>query len=378
MVMSKQQLPISNDRLRPVVADHKWGVVLFASLGIILVISTWYHLQRIAQSQSWADPLGVIATYAILVVVIERVLASLPIQRGWRFRLAFLFSVGVFLIQWQILRALKLPVVSGIWILPAWFGAFIGGLIASTLEGGLWENNYPPSTQVSRDVQAYHLNVIGVPSPAPRAKRLFDICLAFAGIVLSSPVWILCSFLIWIEDPGPLLFIKNSVGKGGVNFHQLKFRTMERSAERNTGPVMASVQDERVLWFGRLLRKSALDELPQLVNILVGEMSFVGPRPQRTVLVREYLQEIPEYAHRHRVLPGLAGLAQVAGDYYLTPKQKLRYDRVYIQNISLAFDLKLILLAFLIAFWYRWQKNWDGRLPRGLLRFGGKKRTIFS
>lgn len=152
---------------------------------------------------------------------------------------------------------------------------------------------------------------------------------------------------------------------------------MERAAERNTGPVMASEGDERVLWVGRLLRKSALDELPQLVNILVGEMSFVGPRPQRTVLVREYLQQIPEYAYRHSVLPGLAGLAQVAGDYYLTPRQKLRYDRLYIQYISLGFDLKLILLAFLIAFWYRWRKDWNGRLPRGLLRLCSRERTSY-
>jgi lipopolysaccharide/colanic/teichoic acid biosynthesis glycosyltransferase len=100
-------------------------------------------------------------------------------------------------------------------------------------------------------------------------------------------------------------------------------------------------------------------------------MSFVGPRPQRTVLVHEYLEAIPEYAERHRVLPGLAGLAQVAGDYYLTPRQKLRFDRLYIQHASLGFDLKLLFLAFLIAFWYRWRKDWDGKLPRWLLRCGG-------
>jgi lipopolysaccharide/colanic/teichoic acid biosynthesis glycosyltransferase len=127
-----------------------------------------------------------------------------------------------------------------------------------------------------------------------------------------------------------------------------------------------------VLRSGYLLRKTALDELPQLLNILLGEMSFVGPRPQRTVLVQGYLSELPEYAQRHRVLPGLAGLAQVAGDYYLTPRQKLRFDRLYIEYTSLGFDLKLITLAFLITFWYRWQKGWDGRLPRWLLRFGSQ------
>jgi hypothetical protein len=107
-------------------------------------------------------------------------------------------------------------------------------------------------------------------------------------------------------------------------------------------------------------------------------MSFVGPRPQRTVLVREYLDTIPEYAVRHRVLPGLAGLAQVAGDYYLTPRQKLRFDRLYIRYIGLGFDLKLILLAFLITFWFRWQKGWNGRLPRRLIRVGSKPAPLFT
>jgi lipopolysaccharide/colanic/teichoic acid biosynthesis glycosyltransferase len=138
-------------------------------------------------------------------------------------------------------------------------------------------------------------------------------------------------------------------------------------AEEHTGPILSSEDDQRVLRIGRFLRKSALDELPQLINILRGEMSFVGPRPQRTVLVHGYLLFMPEYAYRHTVPPGLAGLAQVAGDYFLTPRQKLRFDRIYIQHISLGFDLKLILLACLIAFWFRWQKDWNGRLPRALI-----------
>jgi lipopolysaccharide/colanic/teichoic acid biosynthesis glycosyltransferase len=142
---------------------------------------------------------------------------------------------------------------------------------------------------------------------------------------------------------------------------------MVRGAEDATGPVMALEGDERVLTSGKFLRKTALDEIPQLINILWGEMSIVGPRPQRTVLVHEYLKEIPEYALRHQVLPGLAGLAQVAGDYYLTPRQKLRFDRLYIQHQNIGFDFRLMLAAFLITFWYRWKKDWVGRLPRRLL-----------
>ena len=154
-----------------------------------------------------------------------------------------------------------------------------------------------------------------------------------------------------------------------MNLRQFKLRTMVRGAEEHTGPGLAQLGDQRVLRVGRLLRKTALDELPQLVNILAGQMSFVGPRPQRTVLVREYLQKMPEYAWRHQVLPGIAGLAQVAGDYYLTPRQKLRFDRLYIRYSGLGFDLKLILLACLITFWLRWQKDWDGRAPHALIRY---------
>lgn len=213
----------------------------------------------------------------------------------------------------------------------------------------------------------FHQQRIGQGDPINPWKRLFDILAAATGIILSAPFWLVCAFLIWIENPGPILFVKNSVTRGGFNFRQYKFRTMVRGAEEVTGPVLAQKQDGRVLLFGSILRKTALDELPQLLNIIRGEMSFVGPRPQRTVLVADYLSSMPEYAERHRVLPGLSGLAQVAGDYYLTPRQKNRFDRLYIQHANLAFDLKLIGLAFLITFWFRWQPGWTGRLPRRFL-----------
>lgn len=246
-------------------------------------------------------------------------------------------------------------------------GAFLGGLWATSRRWQIWEDNAPPPEGIQSEVMRIHQEVIGSPADELWTKRSFDFLLALFGLVVSAPVWILSAFLIWIEDPGPILFVKNSVGRGGVNFHQFKIRSMVRDAEQETGPVLAQEKDERILWVGRLLRKTALDELPQLLNILRGEMSFVGPRPQRTILVADYLKEMPEYADRHRVRPGLAGLAQVAGDYYLTPRQKLRFDRLYIRHSSLVFDLKLLFLAFLLTFWYRWQKNWNGRLPRGLL-----------
>jgi lipopolysaccharide/colanic/teichoic acid biosynthesis glycosyltransferase len=257
-------------------------------------------------------------------------------------------------------------------LILAIIGAFLGGLIATAIDEGLWENNSPPE-QIQKEVREKHLEVIGNPGPEPISKRLFDYISALFGILLSMPIWSFITFLVWFEDPGPILFIKNAVTKGGNNFHQFKFRTMVLGAEVETGPVQAKRADARVLLSGRFLRKTALDELPQLINILRSEMSFVGPRPHRTVLVRGYLEVLPEFAERHRILPGLAGLAQVAGDYYLTPRQKLRFDRLYIRYRSLGFDLKLIMLAFLITFWYRWQDDWNGRLPRSLMRFGTNK-----
>jgi lipopolysaccharide/colanic/teichoic acid biosynthesis glycosyltransferase len=207
----------------------------------------------------------------------------------------------------------------------------------------------------------------------PLAKRAFDVVAATAGLVVLAPLSIVVCLLLWLEDPGPLFFVKNSVGRSGRNFRQWKLRTMVHGAEAESGPVWSEKTDERVLRLGTLLRKTALDELPQLVNIFFGQMSFVGPRPQRTVLVAEYLRRLPSYADRHRLAPGLAGLAQVAGHYYITPRQKLRFDRLYIEHAGLGFDFKLILIAFAVVFWLRWRPGWRGRLPRAWLH--GRRRA---
>jgi lipopolysaccharide/colanic/teichoic acid biosynthesis glycosyltransferase len=252
-------------------------------------------------------------------------------------------------------------------------GVFVGSTLVTGQHTGIWENNYPPSDGMQAQVHQLHREMFGEPGAVPWDKRLFDIFLAIVGLVCSAPVLLFVSLIIWMEDPGPIFFVKNSVGKGGRNFHQLKFRTMVYQAESVTGPILARRDDSRTLSIGRFLRKTALDELPQLFNILLGQMSFVGPRPQRTVLVYEYLQEMPEFAERHRVLPGLSGLAQVVGNYYSTPRQKLRFDRVYAQHASLGFDIKLLILAFLIVFWLRWRPDWDGHIPHSWMRFGVKK-----
>lgn len=243
-------------------------------------------------------------------------------------------------------------------------GTFVGGAAASIAEFGWVENNFPPPAEVEREVVERHFARFGPPPRLQAAKRVFDVLLSLLGLVLTCPLWIVFCVLIWLEDPGPAVFVKNSVGRGGRNFAQLKFRTMVRNAEDQTGPIPAREKDARILRSGRFLRKTALDELPQLANILRGEMSFVGPRPLRTVVVLEYLQRLPEFADRHQVQPGLAGLAQVVGDYYVPLRSRLRLDRLYVRHAGLLFDMQLLVLAVLIVFWYRWKKNWDGHLPR--------------
>lgn len=371
--MSKQPLRLT-DRTSQQATPWHWmlGRVLFLCLSAGLVFIGWFYTRQLASTGTvrWIGLVSLLVLQAALTIALERGLAAPARSLSWRYRLAFLISVGCWSISWLSLQVLELGAIPGSWLWIGWFGAFLGGLLATGSNEGWWENNSPPSERVRGEVYQWHLETIGLPDKTPFGKRAFDVGLAGLGLLVASPVWMVIAFLVWIEDPGPLLFVKNSVGKGGVNFRQFKFRTMVSGAETHTGPTLASEGDQRALAVGRVLRKTALDELPQLVNILHGEMSFVGPRPQRTVLVHEYLQRMPKYAERHRIAPGLAGLAQVAGDYFLTPRQKLRFDRLYIRHASLGFDLKLILLAFLIAFWYRWQKDWNGRLPRRLMRWG--------
>lgn len=192
-------------------------------------------------------------------------------------------------------------------------------------------------------------------------KRGADIVLALVGLAISAPVWIIICAAILLQDGRPIFFCKECVGRGGLTFRQIKFRSMMRDAERDTGPVLSWQGDPRITRVGSMLRKTALDELPQLVNILVGHMSFVGPRPQRAVLVEGYLRDIPEYGQRHLVRPGLTGLAQVRGRYHTPPRRKLRYDLLYVRNASLTLDAKLFLASFWISLRGRWSHRGRNR-----------------
>jgi lipopolysaccharide/colanic/teichoic acid biosynthesis glycosyltransferase len=196
------------------------------------------------------------------------------------------------------------------------------------------------------------------PRPAAPAKRALDVLLSGLGLALSGPVWLLVAAAIKLEDGGPVFYGQARVAQGGGGtFRVIKFRSMVPNAERMTGAVWAAAADPRVTRVGRFLRATALDELPQLLSIFKGDMSFVGPRPERPEFVRDFAKEIPRYQERFRVRPGLTGLAQIYGQYDSPPGRKLRYDLLYVRRQGFRLDLKLIALSFWITFRGRWERR---------------------
>ncbi|MGE0040489.1 MAG: sugar transferase [Vicinamibacterales bacterium] len=193
-------------------------------------------------------------------------------------------------------------------------------------------------------------------------KRAFDVLLSGTGLVLSAPLWILIAAAIKAEDGGPVFFTQERVGLGGRVFPAFKFRSMVPDAERNTGAIQAVDADPRITRVGRLLRATAMDELPQLWNIFRGDMSFVGPRPLRpgeadttSVGVVVPLSAIRGYEERHTIRPGLTGLAQVFAPRDLPRPAKFRYDLLYRRRAGFCLDLWLIAQSFRITLRGRWE-----------------------
>jgi exopolysaccharide biosynthesis polyprenyl glycosylphosphotransferase len=174
------------------------------------------------------------------------------------------------------------------------------------------------------------------------AKRVFDVVLAGVLSVVTLPLMLVVALAIRLTSRGPVIYRQTRVGRAGVPFTIHKFRTMHEEAETGTGPVMAQKDDPRVTPLGRILRASRLDELPQLWNVLRGDMSFVGPRPERPEFVDDYERTIQGYAERYRVRPGLTGYAQVNGEYHTSASTKLKYDLSYIHNRSFWLDLRIL------------------------------------
>lgn len=191
-------------------------------------------------------------------------------------------------------------------------------------------------------------------------KRCIDLVCASILLVLASPFMILTALLVKLYDGGPVLYKQVRCTTGGREFRILKFRSMRVDAEKDGVARLAAKGDARITPVGKVIRKVRLDELPQLINIFKGDMSFIGPRPERPEIIRQYLEVMPEFAFRTKVKAGLAGYAQVYGKYNTTPYDKLKLDLAYIENYSVWLDIKLMLLTLKVLFWPDSTEGIDG------------------
>ena len=180
-------------------------------------------------------------------------------------------------------------------------------------------------------------------------KRAIDIIVCLIGLVIALPIMVIVGIAIKLESKGPIIYKQERVGLEGRTFTIYKLRSMYIDAEKN-GAQWACKDDPRVTKVGRFIRKTRIDELPQLINILKGDMSIVGPRPERPILTYKFNEEIPGFVNRLQVKPGLTGWAQVTGGYELSPKEKLEKDMYYIENQSLWLDFKIMFKTIFVVF----------------------------
>ena len=190
-------------------------------------------------------------------------------------------------------------------------------------------------------------------------KTLFDLTILTCSHVVLAPIfailWIFIPTAIWLEDRGPVFYTQNRLGKNGKLFKLYKFRSMIPDAEKETGAVLAADNDLRVTRVGKFIRKRALDELPQVINLWKGDISLVGPRPERPELMLDIVGVLPLNAERLIVKPGLTGIAQVYGRYATNPRHKLMYDRIYIREMNPILDIKLLVYSVLLTLKAKWQ-----------------------
>lgn len=191
-----------------------------------------------------------------------------------------------------------------------------------------------------------------MPSWQAQVKRIGDILFSISILFCGAPFWTLVAYLVKVTSPGPVLFKQERIGQNGKPFTMIKFRSMYEDAEKRSGPQWATEDDPRITPFGAFLRKTRLDEIPQFFNVLKGEMSLVGPRPERAYFIEKLKKEIPWYVRRIKMKPGITGWAQVKHKYDATiedVKQKVIYDLYYFENMSLLLDLKIIVRTLLVV-----------------------------
>ena len=181
-------------------------------------------------------------------------------------------------------------------------------------------------------------------------KRTLDLVMALLGFIIASPFMLATAIAIKAYDGGPIFYKQKRLTMGGKRFYVYKFRSMIVGAEKKSGAVLAKENDDRITPIGRIIRKIRFDELPQLINIIKGDMSFVGPRPERPEIARKYEETMPEFKYRLKTKAGLTGYAQVMGKYNTTPYDKLKMDLMYIERQSLLLDLRIMLMTVKIVF----------------------------
>lgn len=327
-------------------------LLLYSVLTVFTFWFVWRYTQRIRNAVGdIEDGLQFVIyflLYCLIAVVVALALRPFADRDEIRLRAAFLVG-GTLSLVFALYQARFGTGLSLGYFGFGLLGTFAALLWATHRTWGLVEVVARPAPEVVRAVLAVHADVGLADTPGDKLKRVLELALSVVILLVSLPISVPLAMLVWLQDPGPLLVAKVAVRQGGQSFHQLKLRSMVKNAEWATGPVPASPDDQRVTRLGGLLRRTHIDELPQMINIALGQMSLVGPRPERTVFVHHHLQTLPRYRLRHAVRPGLAGLAQVYGDYYSTPREKLHYDLLYIRERSLALDVRLFGAAVLMA-----------------------------
>lgn len=192
------------------------------------------------------------------------------------------------------------------------------------------------------DLPLLKINHLQMTSERRLTKRIFDVVVSIIMLILTAPILLVAALLVKVYDGGPIFYTQQRLTEGRKKFNVIKLRTMVVNAEKSTGAVLSTLKDDRITPIGRFLRKHRIDEIPQFFNVLKGDMSIVGPRPERPEFVDQYIEEVNGFSYRNLVKAGITGLAQIMGDYQTRPQDKLKFDLIYLRSSSVLFDLKIL------------------------------------